>query len=229
MTLASMARIEAALARHGLAVTGAFHPAEGDRAPAGVATLLLIGARNDAMWRVFTGSPEFTDHNPEPLDRWSRRVLETVAAAIGARALFPFGGPPYLPFQHWAARGEGAMASPVGMQVSPSRGLWMSYRGALGLPFRVPLGAPPAASPCIACPAPCRSACPVDAFAGGSYDVARCVAHVTSAAGALCREGGCLVRQACPAGKGHAPPAPQSRFHMDAFIRARQADLRRAE
>lgn len=211
------------LAPHGLAVVGAFHPAAGDGVPGGIATLVLVGGRGEALWPVFTTSPEFADGWPDPLDRWSRRVLEEVAAAVGARAFFPFGGPPYLPFQRWAARGEGAQPSPVGMQVSPSRGLWLSYRGALGLPIRLPLPAPPGPPPCPQCPAPCRSACPVGAFASGTYDVARCVAHITAPEGRNCRERGCLVRHACPAGLAATPPPAQNAFHMQAFIRARLA------
>ena len=216
-------RVGAALARHGLAAVGAFHPGEGDGAPAGVGTLVLVGGDGTRLWQAFTESAEFADDAPDPLDRWSRRVLEGVAAELGARALFPFGGPPYLPFQHWAARGEGARPSPVGMQVSPSRGLWLSYRGALG--FAGWLASPAVADehPCPTCPAPCLSACPVDAFAGGTYDVGRCVAHITSAEGRGCREGGCLVRHACPAGRAATPPRAQCAFHMEAFIRARLA------
>lgn len=217
-----MERIASALAPHGLAPVGAFHPAEGDGAPAGIATLVLIGAAGDGLWHAFTASPEFADGMPDPLDRWSRRVISAVAAGLGARPLFPFGGPPYLPFQRWAERAEGARPSPVAMLVSPSRGLWLSYRGALGFDERLALTTAPAAPPCPACPAPCLGACPVEAFAGGRYDVARCVAHITSPEGRACREGGCLVRHACPAGRAAAPPLAQNAFHMEAFIRARR-------
>ncbi len=215
--------IDRAAAAVGLAVVGALHVEAGDGAPEGIETICLLGARRDRMWGVFSGSPEAVDGRPDPLDRWSRRVIETLAADLDAVALFPFGGPPHQPFQRWAARGEAAVRSPVAMQVTPGRGLWTSYRGALGLPEPIALAGRDVANPCPACPAPCLTACPVDAFAGGAYDVARCVAHITSPAGAACREGGCLVRHACPAGRAATPPAGQCRFHMDAFIRARLA------
>jgi hypothetical protein len=207
----------------GLTVVGAFHPQAGDREPEGVGTIFLLGALGDRMWEVFSGSPEASDARPDPLDRWSRRVIGNLAANLDAVALYPFGGPPYQPFQRWAARGEGAVASPVAMQVTFARGLWASYRGALGFRESVALAGRESANPCPACPAPCLTACPVDAFAGGAYDVPRCVAHITSPAGAACREGGCLVRHACPAGRDVTPPAEQRRFHMDAFVRARLA------
>jgi epoxyqueuosine reductase len=213
--------VDQAVAAEGLAVVGAFHTQAGDRAPEGIGTICLLGARRGEMWAVFAASAEATDGQPHPMDRWSRRVIGRLARALDAVALFPFGGVPYQPFQAWAARGEAAVSSPVGMQVTHGRGLWTSYRGALGFRGAIGLVEREDASPCLGCPAPCVTACPADAFAGGAYDVPGCVAHITSAAGAACREGGCLVRHACPAGPDATPPAEQRRFHMEAFIRAR--------
>lgn len=216
-----MERLSAALAGHGLAPVGAFHPEPGtDGLPEGTATLVLVGADGARMWQAFRASPEFADGAPDPLDRWSRRVIEAAARELGATALFPFGGPPWLPFQRWAERAEGARPSPVAMLVSPTRGLWLSYRGALALRERLALPATESTDPCAPCPRPCLSACPVDAFAAGRYDVPRCLAHITGEAGRRCREEGCLVRNACPVGAAARPPAAQRRFHMEAFIRA---------
>lgn len=217
------ADIAAAAGAEGLGAVGALHPEPEDGAPPGVGTLFLIGPADASMWERFAAAPEAADGRPDPLDRWSRRVIGGLAERLGGIALFPFGGPPWHPFQRWAAKGEGAVASPVAMQASPSRGLWMSYRGALGFAPRLPQAGPPAPGPCAGCPAPCRTACPVDAFTGGRYDVARCVAHVASPAGAACRAG-CLVRIACPAGAGLRLPVAQRAFHMAAFLAAQGAD-----
>ncbi|MEM9737072.1 MAG: ferredoxin, partial [Pseudomonadota bacterium] len=168
-------RLAALLAAEGLAVVGHFQPGPGDGA-SGAATLALVGARGDALWPHFSQSPEAQDGAPEPLDRWSRRVLERIAAELGAEAFFPFGGPPYMPFISWAAKAEGARVSPVAMQVSPRRGLWMSYRGALGL-REAWAPAPELDAPCDGCPRPCVTACPVNAFATGGYDIPKCLDH----------------------------------------------------
>jgi hypothetical protein len=98
----------------------------------------------------------------------------------------------------------------------------------LQTPITRPSGvnSPPPLRPCTGCPAPCRTACPVEAFAGGSYDVPRCVAHIAAPQGAACRRGGCLARHACPAGRAAVPPKPQCGFHMEAFLRARLAAAR---
>jgi hypothetical protein len=215
----SAAEVIVAVRATGLDVVGAFHPGPDDGVPGQVGTLALLGPSGGAMWAAFRASVEAGDGRADPLDRWSRRVIDGLAARLGAVAFYPFGGPPWHPFQRWAARGEGAVASPVAMQASPTRGLWASYRGALGFAGRLALAPPAAPSPCLDCPAPCLTACPVSALAGGAYDVAACVAHVTSPAGTACRKG-CLVRAACPAGAGMDLSAGQRTFHMAAFLAA---------
>lgn len=220
--VASLAAAKEALAPAGLTVTGAFHPAAGE-APEDVATLLMIGADGAAMWAAFAASPEFADGRAAPLDRWSERILGAAAAMLGARAFFPFGGPPWQPFMAWAGRAEGAVSSPIGMMVTPSRGLHASWRGALGFAARLDLSALPAPGtvPCAVCDAPCRTACPVGAFGAEGYDTMACARHVRSEAGADCRESGCLARRACPVS---APIAPaQAAFHLAAFVAARPA------
>ena len=71
---------------------------------AGVVALLGFAGR--AGFAAFARSAEFQDGSPHPLDRWSRRVISALAEAVGGRALFPFEGPPHLPFQRWALRAE---------------------------------------------------------------------------------------------------------------------------
>lgn len=200
-------RIEAACAPHGLTVLGAAGP----RA--------LIGM-TPAGWEVFSASAERADGQADPLDRWSMRLLPALADELGARGVaYPFGGPPYAPFIRWAFESGETFSSPVGMLVHWRAGFWISFRGALI--FESDVAAVPAQPPCPPCPAPCATACPVGALAPGQdYDVPACKAHVASAAGAACREGGCLVRRACPVSVAFGRDPAQSAFHMDAFLGA---------
>lgn len=195
------------LASHGLMTLG--------EAPHDGGTIVLIGPDEPTFWTIFTDSPEYRDGAPDPLDRWSLRVLTALAAEDGATALFPFGGPPYQPFYSWAVATGHAWPSPIGFLVHDTSGLFVSFRGALFYPDRAPAPSD-ATKPCTTCAAPCAIACPVDAFADG-YDVVACKAHVTSPAGTDCRMGGCLARRACPVGQGRRTPA-QSAFHMKAFL-----------
>ena len=74
--------------------------------------------------------------------------------------------------------------------------------------------------PCDSCSdRPCLSACPVDAFRDGVYDVAACARHLRTEAGADCVEEGCRVRRACPVGVGYAYEPLQAAFHMKAFLK----------
>ena len=118
----------------------------------------------------------------------------------------------------WAVDSGRCWPSPVGLLVHDEAGLFLSFRGALALPDRLDLAAPPT-RPCDTCAAPCTTACPVSALAERqAYDVSRCQAHVASPEGAACRQG-CLVRRACPVAKDFQRRTEQSTFHMSAFMR----------
>jgi hypothetical protein len=212
-----------AVERVGLVPRGAFR-LEGDErvgAFAGVRTIVLAGMAGRDGWDAFAASPEATDGFADPLDRWSRRVIEALAHELGATAFFPFGGPPHWPFQQWARRAEPVHPSPIGILIHPRYGLWHSYRGALGLSEALDLPAPAKApSPCESCSGRwCLSACPVGAFSPDAYDVAACVGYLTSVAGADCMGLGCLARRACPVGAKHAYGPEQASFTMRAFLR----------
>lgn len=212
----------AALAPHGLLLRGGFHPEPGEEGLEGAGTVLLVGNAGPAMWEAF--APHI-DGAPDPLNRWTRRVVESIAEAFGVRALYPFGEPNW-PFQRWAQRGEPVFPSPLGMLIHPQYGLWHAYRAALLLPERLVLPEKPVvASPCETCATrPCLRACPVGAFRAG-YDVESCASHLRHLAsrngvGAGCRSAGCHARSACSVGVRWRYPDAQIGFHMAAYARA---------
>lgn len=213
-----------AVRRAGLVPRGAFLLEEAERAGtlASLRTIVLIGIAGRSGWDAFAASDEARDGADNPLDRWSRRVVDALAEELGASALYPFGGPPYFPFQQWARRAEPVHPSLIGMLIHPVYGLWHSYRAALGFAEKLDLPAQAAApSPCETCLGrPCLGACPVGAFTAAGYDVAACAAHLKSPAGADCMERGCRARRACPIGAEHVHGAEQAAFAMRAFRRA---------
>lgn len=209
--------IAALLAPHRLAVFGGFHPVEGDGTPPGTQTLLMLGPAEPGFWAHLTAQPEWQDATPDPVDRWSRRVIGRLACDLGAKAVFPFGGPPHAPFQRWAMATGRAWVSPVRLLVHDVAGLMVSYRGALALKARVDLPAT-GPRPCDGCAAPCLAACPAGALTGAGYDVPACHAHL-DLAGAECLTGGCLVRRACPLTESYGRVARQSAYHMRQFHR----------
>jgi hypothetical protein len=222
----SIESVFSAVERAGLAARGAFRLDEADRAGAlaDVRTIALIGVVGRRGWEAFAAAPESRDGAADPLDRFSRRVIGDLAETFEAIALFPFGGPPYWPFQRWSQRAESVRPSPLGLLIHPVAGLWHSYRGALGL--RQALDVPavaPQPSPCESCAErPCLAACPVGAFTGAGYEVDACLGRLRDPAGASCMERGCLARRACPIGADHISGPEQAAFAMRAFLRSHE-------
>ena len=200
-----------------LDIFGGFSATETDVLPNGTASVLLLGPDEPGFWRHVTVTPEFGDGQPHPLDRWSERIVTNLAHQAGGSALFPFGGPPYRPFIAWAERTGRAWPSPVGMLVHDRAGLFVSYRGALALPYAVDLP-PTGRRPCESCAGrPCLSACPVGALTEQGYDLGRCHAYLDTTEGSDCMTNGCAVRRSCPVSEAYGRRAEQSAFHMKAF------------
>lgn len=208
----------------GFSLRGAAPLTEAERVGAlqGATEVVLLGWIGGQEWPAFASSPEASDGGPDPLDRWSRRVISALARDLDATPLFPSDGPPYRPFQQWARRAEPVFPSPLGLLIHPVHGLWHSYRGALA--FAEPLEARPgredAQSPCASCAGrPCLATCPVGAFTEAGYDVDGCAAFLRTEAGADCLKRGCRARRACPVAEVYSPQ--QAAFHMRAFLAAR--------
>jgi len=198
-------------AHHGLFLMGTLH-FEGD-------TIALLGA-GSGMWPRFVTGPEHADGRPDPLDRWSKRILGKLCTRHGATAVFPSDGPPYAPFIAWARASGRFWQSPTGMLVHDRAGLMISIRGALRLSGERPLSGSCDRNPCDTCAdRPCTSACPVDALsADAPYDVPTCKAHLAHPNGTECMTGGCLARRACPVSREFGRDPAQSAFHMRAFM-----------
>ncbi|WP_224813513.1 ferredoxin [Hasllibacter sp. MH4015] len=214
--MTAFADIESRAGAEYLAILGGFHPDGDPHLPDGTRTLLLIGPQAPGFWPHFHASSEYADGDPDPMDRWSTRVIGALADATGAAALFPFGGPPFLPFIGWAQATGRIHKSPVSLLVHDEQGLMTSFRGALAFPDRLDLPPPPI-TPCLICAAPCEDACPVDALTEDGYDTAACHAFLDTPAGADCMDNGCKVRRACPVSKSHGRDPAQSAFHMRSF------------
>lgn len=221
--------IEKALRPAGMIARGGFHPGPSDGVPGDAATLVLVGNAGPALWRAFEAASTADERRAaaNPLDDWTRRALNAAADALGAVALYPFGGPPHLPFQRWALRTGRVTPSPIGPLIDPEFGLWHAYRGALAFTdtFELP-NWPEAPGPCETCAEkPCLAACPAGVFGAAEgvaekHDVDACVEHVTGPDGADCREAGCLARRACPIGPEYVYAPPQAAFHMARFVAA---------
>lgn len=147
-----------------------------------------------------------------------------MAQDFGAVPLYPFGGPPFLPFLSWAPRAEPVTSSALGILIHPEYGPWHAYRAALAFPARLDVPTfENVPSPCDSCEdKPCLTTCPVGAFSVEGFEATSCTGHISAAAGADCLRRGCQARRACPIGHDFVYPPSQANFHMAAFLDRRE-------
>ena len=174
------------------------------------------------MWQAFAGSFDIPQQNP--MDTWTRRVVDPIASAFKAQALFPFDSPPYHPFQQWAQRTEPILPSPIGALIHLMHGLWHAYRAEFIFDHRVDMSTiKKALSPCKSCvDKPCLTACSVGAFKPDHYNVPACVDHLNTMAPMECGLRGCLARHACPVGKDYVYEPKHAQFHVEKFVFSQQ-------
>ena len=185
----------------------------------GDAVIHLFGPDPAVFWPLFSRSSEFSDGKPDPLDRWSKRVIGQLAQDVGGQAIFPSDGPPYPPFLDWAQKSGQAWVSAVGLMIHARAGLWLSFRGAIRVCGQTD-DAQVMHNPCTTCMhKPCLSACPVAAMAPGTYNVTKCHDWLDQPDGD-CMAAGCAIRRACPVSQTYGRVKAQSAFHMKAFHRS---------
>ena len=215
------------LEAQGLTYRGGFHPEDDDAVPESFGepsqTLILIGHTGSSLWPQFSHWLKTQTGPSEPLDSWSVDVLESIASEIKATALFPFRGPPYWPFIHWAERADRLWVSSIGLLIHPIYGLWHAYRGALSFPYRLPLPEETQSETTAPCPAcvqrPCLATCPVGAMQEEGYALEICIDHLAEHPDGECMQRGCLARRACPVGTKYTYEPEHAQFHMHAFLR----------
>ncbi len=219
------AALEEHLAAAGFLCLGGFAPRAGDRVPplpggSQPGGLYLIGSTGPGLWPHLISSPEFADGLRDPMDRYTRRFLSTLASQTGFEPVFPFEGPPYHPFQQWAMKCGSFSQSPIGVLAHRTYGVWAGFRAVFLSPDAFEDAAPPDThGPCGSCAAkPCLTACPVGAFSiDTGYDVPKCRTHLKSDRTRPCWSG-CLARTSCPVGQEHRPAPETAGFHMESFL-----------
>ncbi|MDJ0614203.1 MAG: ferredoxin [Rhizobiaceae bacterium] len=225
------AQLDQALAALGLHNFGYFTFEEHHLRPGSEALFgacgIVIGNAGPEMWRVFSVSAEFGDGLPNPMNRWTRRVLEEAALNFCDFCIFPF-DEPYWPFQRFLSSASHIGQSPLGLYIHPEFGLWHALRGVLVFEDRQRFDSlfntkgfdvkELIQHPCDTCAdKPCLSACPVGAFNGTALDVKSCFEHLDADHDPKCMTLGCRARHACPVGNEYRYDAEQIRFHMRSY------------
>ena len=99
-------------------------------------SLMLLGPDEPYFWPAFMASPEWNDGQCDPMDRWSVRVITTLAQDLDAIPRFPF-PPDNAPFLAWALASGRMWLSPVKLLIHDEAGLMVSFRGALQFAHRI--------------------------------------------------------------------------------------------
>ena len=69
--------------------------------------LVLVGNIGSSYWPIFSQSTEYLDGEADPLDRWSRRVANVIAAELITATGLSFLGAALLPVSAMGAAGRG--------------------------------------------------------------------------------------------------------------------------
>ncbi|MFN8544838.1 MAG: ferredoxin [Candidatus Binatia bacterium] len=226
------------LAPYGVNLVGATSVAEYDggrgraaslaaAAPGAIGTVVL-GNGGGAFWEAFeravAGDPSLATA-PDPLDAFTRRVVEGVAVpllaadGVTARVVYPFASAAEpVSFVRLAACAGLGRPSLLGVLVHPVWGPWIALRAALLLPIAVEAPRPADGfDPCPTCvPRPCVAACPATAVTDAGWDLPRCAAHRGRPDDACAV--GCHARIACVLGRAHRYP-PAALLHHQAAVR----------
>ncbi|MCR9135457.1 MAG: ferredoxin [Alphaproteobacteria bacterium] len=217
---ATYAKISDVLAKHGLSARGGLQFDVDGPAVDGqnLKSLVLVGHVGSSHWPHFRRF-QLAHGGRDPLDEWSKQVMEPIADAFSCAALYPF-EKPWWPFQSWISQSEGLKASPLGILIHPEFGLWHGYRAALGFTRSIRLPEPSNLQhPCDHCEdRPCLSACPAGALDTGHFEVGRCRTYLADEMKSDgCLSQGCASRNACPVGNEYRYDDTQLRFHMAAL------------
>ncbi len=181
------------------------------------AALILIANAGPIFWDRFQAERQ---DEADPMDAWTRRILTPIAAAFNMDPLFPFDGPPFLPFHSWGYAAGAFHPSPNIPAIHPVFGSWFGLRGAFLSPHPHPhsYGAP-AENPCDSCTTgSCFETCLGSALTHEGYDIKSCLAHIAGDDKGLCLSYGCRARRACPIGQDYIYSPEQAEFHMRGFL-----------
>ena len=73
----------------GLSILGDLPVSSSDPVPEGTRSILMLGPDEPNFWKIFKDSREYKDKKPDPLDRWSKRIIDISQKKITAPHYIP--------------------------------------------------------------------------------------------------------------------------------------------
>jgi hypothetical protein len=191
---------------------------------AGAEAALVVGSGGPTFFDRFAREAlEARDGRSDPLDRYTRRVVELAVPraleplGVGHAVAFPFqrtDGGSYLPFQRLGRAAVLGAPGPLGLQIHATYGPWWAYRALVVVDCALP-PAQALGDACAGCPAPCVATCPVGAVQASGFVVPAC--HARRLAAPACHLS-CAARIACVRGPEHRYRDEELAFHMRASM-----------
>ena len=117
---------------------------------------------------------------------------------IECQIIFRFEAP-FQPFIDWTKKCSTMGSSPVRLLVHEEKGLFISFRGDLGI-NEYSESQNNSKDICTTCEKPCLTACPLNALNQEGYDVIRSKKYLNTPSDQQ-RKDTCLVRISCPTGQ----------------------------
>jgi hypothetical protein len=196
---------------------------------------IVIGNGGAEFWhafRDFCRRHPGHERSPDPLDGFTRRVVEEAATPLleaePARFLYPFRfATEPVAFLHLAASAGLGTPSLVGVLVHPRFGPWMALRAAILVTRPLEASRPADGfDPCPTCrERTCIAACRVDAVTPAGWDVPRCAAYRLAPDDACAPR--CHARYECVLGREHRYPV-EAMAHHQRYARIAMASAARS-
>jgi epoxyqueuosine reductase len=169
--------------------------------------VILVGHHGANLWQFVSPSqPSKTN----PIDDYSRslaeQALQKYLSEFENRLLFPDGID--LPLQQLGMACGWGEPSWLGINIYNQFGTWYAFRAVIVTTAPLPTERlPNADSPCVECPRPCKTVCPVSApSTPGQFDLNACIGFRLQQDSPCANQ--CLARNACPI-------ATQNRYPRD--------------
>jgi len=186
-------------------------------------TAIVIGNGGGAFWVAFRDfcreRPEH-EREPDPIDAFTRRAVETAMATTmdpGApvRLLYPFRYPDEpVSFMRLAECAGLGRRSVLGVLIHPRFGPWIALRAALLVPAILTASRPADGfDPCPDCTErACMAACPAGAVTAAGWNVPRCATHRLQTEDTCAAR--CHARFDCVIGRPHRYPPDALAYHQ---------------
>ncbi len=179
-------------------------------------SLVLIGHAGTDFWESFSRVKPQTEH---PVDDFSIELTQAFIANYLDKPSFEWLYPSsqyVIPLQRLARLANWSHQSPLGLDISPTYGLWFAHRACfLTNADLEPCVEEAKASPCDSCTTKdCMQACPAGAVSKADFSIKSCIGHRVKDNSGCANT--CLSRRACPYFSEHQYSEEQMNYHYTA-------------